>query len=454
MLGANMRPFSVRRRVNRKILRFSLAIGLVAAVVTAVVYFASAYPAVRRWKDINLRTLSEIKCSDATCDTSVFSNDWQLEGSDYVVDAQTRYLINVPSSSGENPGRFAPLDYCDTAFIAEFRQPTSYNTKDGEVWRLYSREADVAGRKFDIMIGNAEKASWRMIDTPRSLVGTVDATLKREADRIAANLPDLRGVARGARGGLSADGFVVVDATSKQVVEWGPWLPVLLPKEARLPNQGWQVSRDGADLYLVETDTNGRLVAISLVPVGTLWWLAGFCAIASVTIAGIARALSMRFLRGYFAVTGTRAPALEEALRTGEDQRVEFKRGLSGDENKAGSVEDELLKSIAAFANTNDGAIFIGIDDAGQVRGLGLGWSDRDRFERKIRQLVRSRIRPTPPFQITFDDVRGLTVAKITIARGEAPAYMIGGVIYLRYGSSDVQAQPEDIGRLVSEYAF
>ena len=153
-------------------------------------------------------------------------------------------------------------------------------------------------------------------------------------------------------------------------------------------------------------------------------------------------------------MTGTRAPALEEALRTGEDQRVEFKRGLSGDENKAGSVEDELLKSIAAFANTNDGAIFIGIDDAGQVRGLGLGWSDRDRFERKIRQLVRSRIRPTPPFQITFDDVRGLTVAKITIARGEAPAYMIGGVIYLRYGSSDVQAQPEDIGRLVSEYAF
>jgi ATP-dependent DNA helicase RecG len=132
---------------------------------------------------------------------------------------------------------------------------------------------------------------------------------------------------------------------------------------------------------------------------------------------------------------------------------VEFKRGLSHDDTKTGNIEDELLKSIAAFANTNDGTIFIGIDDAGSVRGLELDFKQKDRLEQKIRELVRNRIKPTPAFEVTFEDVRGFAIAKIAVARGEAPAYMMGGVIYIRYGSSDVQAQPEDLSRLITEYA-
>ena len=31
---------------------------------------------------------------------------------------------------------------------------------------------------------------------------------------------------------------------------------------------------------------------------------------------------------------------------------------------------------------------------------------------------------------------------------------MIGGVIYVRDGSTDVQAQPEEVVRLVSQYAY
>jgi predicted HTH transcriptional regulator len=75
--------------------------------------------------------------------------------------------------------------------------------------------------------------------------------------------------------------------------------------------------------------------------------------------------------RNYFALTGMRSTTLEEAKRTGEGQRVEFKRGLSEDETKAGNVENEILKSITAFANTNDGVIFIGVDDAGHLKGAG-----------------------------------------------------------------------------------
>ena len=65
--------------------------------------------------------------------------------------------------------------------------------------------------------------------------------------------------------------------------------------------------------------------------------------------------------------------------------------------------------------------------------------------ERRFINSYEPRIKPAPPVQITFEDVRGLIIAKIAVAHGEAPLYMMGGIIYLRRGSSDVQAQPEDV---------
>ena len=118
------------------------------------------------------------------------------------------------------------------------------------------------------------------------------------------------------------------------------------------------------------------------------------------------------------------------------------------------AAEEEFLKTVAAFANSGDGVIFVGIDDGGRVKGLNLDFNKRDRLERKIRQLVRQRIRPTPPVQITFQQVNELTIACVTVARGEALAYLLGGVIYRRYGSSDVQAQPADLEALVAQYAL
>jgi len=43
--------------------------------------------------------------------------------------------------------------------------------------------------------------------------------------------------------------------------------------------------------------------------------------------------------------------------------------------------------------------------------------------------------------------LRGMIVAKVSVARGEAPLYMTDGVVYLRQGSADVQAQPDDVIR-------
>jgi hypothetical protein len=429
-------------------------IGAVGTLIPALVYVGSAISALQGCEESNRRTLSEIRCGNVTCDTSFFVADWSLEGSDYLIDTRTRYFITTPTPTAEHPARLAPLDYSDTSFIAGFHQPASYNTPDGEVWRLYSRPLDMDNKKLEIIIGYQEKAPSKMIDTPSGQIGVVDTRLKQEANKIADSFSNHKTATWGARTVLAADGFQIVDANTKQVVDRGPWLPSFLPKDARLPAPGRQLFVYEGDLYVVQTDSDGQLIATSLVPVGGLWLLASSCAFAFLSTSVIANIFSRKFLGSYFALTGTQIPTLEKALQSGEGQSVEFKRGLSQDDTKTGNVEDELLKSMAAFANTNDGAIFIGIDDAGHVRGLELDFTQKDRLERKIRQLVRNRIKPTPPFEVTFEEVRGFAIAKISVARGEAPAYMIGGVIYIRYGSSDAQAQPEDLRRLIIEYAL
>jgi hypothetical protein len=451
---AAVRPFSGRRHVNRKILRFSISVGVVGFLLTACVYIASSYPSLVRHRADNLQALSEISCPGATCDTTNFLTDFEWDSPDYVLDTETRFFINMATPTEGDRGRFTPLDYSDTTFLAQFRQPMSYSTPDGEVWRLYSKTVLTEGKKnFEVMVGYRLKAPSEPLATPDSLLSDVDAVVKAEAERLARTLSVPKSAARRSRYDFTG-GFQVVDSKTRQVVEQGRWLPAYLPKGVPLPTPGLKFYIYEGSLYVAQTNVNRRLSATSLIEIGELSWILLSCGMGFLFTSVSARALSRRFLRNYFAVTGIRVPSLEEAQRTGEGQSVEFKRGLSDDESKAGSVEEELLKSIAAFANTNDGVIFIGIDDAGHVKGLGLDFAQKDRFERKIRQLIRNRIKPTPPVQITFDSIRDLVIAKVAVARGEAVPFMISGTIYVRYGSSDVQAQPEDVLRLVSQYAF
>jgi hypothetical protein len=448
------KPRSIRRHVERKILCFSLWVAAIAALFAGIVYIGSALPNIQRSTRDNARAFAEISCAGEACDTRRFSKDWQTDQADYVIDTSTMYLIVFPTSTEEEAEHFAPLDYFDTGFIEKFRQPATYNTPDGEVWRLYSHEVTTKGEDLDIVIGYAIQTPWKIVETPAALLEKVDDALKHEADELVNNFAAQGSVATGPRPGLASDGFVIVDGKTGHLRLAGPWLPAFLPANARLPNAGYRLYVRNGNLYLLVTEGQRRLLVASLAKLGGVWWLLTLCAGAFLGMAPLARALSRRYLRRYFALSGIQVPTVEEALRAGEGQRIEFKRGLSDEVAKSGTVDTELLKSITAFANTNDGAILIGIDDAGHVKGLDLDFKRRDAWERRIHQLVRARIKPTPPIYVAFEEVRGMTLAKISIARGEAPVYMLDGVVYLRQGSSDVQAQPGDIISLVAEFAF
>jgi hypothetical protein len=78
------------------------------------------------------------------------------------------------------------------------------------------------------------------------------------------------------------------------------------------------------------------------------------------------------------------------------------------------SIQRSNRSNARAFANTNDGAILIGIDDAGHVKGLELDFKRRDAWERRIHRLVRTRIKPTPPIQVAFEELRSMLIGEIS----------------------------------------
>src|SRR5579859_1461918 len=158
---------SSRKHVNRKIFRFSLLIGVVATILTLLFLVASVYPSLNRAGEINRRTMAEINCTETGCNTSALATDWVLSDADYIVDTKTRFLLSVPVSTAGEAARYKALDYSDIAFIGRFRQPTTYPALNGETWRLYSEAINTDSQRFEIIVGYAEKASWKMIDSPK-----------------------------------------------------------------------------------------------------------------------------------------------------------------------------------------------------------------------------------------------------------------------------------------------
>ncbi len=64
---------------------------------------------------------------------------------------------------------------------------------------------------------------------------------------------------------------------------------------------------------------------------------------------------------------------LSEMLKAGENDHVEFKSSLRWDykQNQMNkSLENVILKTIAAFLNTDGGVLIIGVDDSGSILGL------------------------------------------------------------------------------------
>lgn len=302
------------------------------------------------------------------------------------------------------------------------------------------------------MVGYAEKASWKM-QLPTS-TDSVDAALRQQLEKIASSLRAGDGgieFADHARRRIAADGYLVIDIATNKLLYGGYDLPMYFPRSQALLREGTSPYQHGWQLYLVRADSNGRLLVVDTEKLGDLPTLLLLSAL--IMTAGVALGYwsGMTFLRKYLLLTVSSPHSPPEALRSGEGLTVEFKRSISFG---APTSVDRVLETIAAFANTGDGTIFIGIEDNGSIHGLKLeGPKGRDALKERIHQAVRHKIRPAPLIQVDFVDIEGCTVCRVFVPRGEQPLHVIDGVTYMRDGPADIKAPPERILKLIEEYA-
>ena len=96
-----------------------------------------------------------------------------------------------------------------------------------------------------------------------------------------------------------------------------------------------------------------------------------------------------------------------------EDKNTEFKREY---------VED-IKKTLIAFANTDGGNVFIGIDDEGNAVEI----KDVDGVMLQISNVIRDAIKPdlTMFCDITVETIQNKNVVKIAVNRGTARPYYL-----------------------------
>ena len=124
---------------------------------------------------------------------------------------------------------------------------------------------------------------------------------------------------------------------------------------------------------------------------------------------------------------------------------VEYKREF---------VEDIRL-TVMAFANTDGGTLFIGMENDGTVRGA----DDPDGTMLRVTNTVRDSIRPDVTLftKIGTEEIDGKTVVTVSVQRGSARPYYLGskGIrpegVYVRQGSSSVPASETAILQMIRE---
>lgn len=128
-----------------------------------------------------------------------------------------------------------------------------------------------------------------------------------------------------------------------------------------------------------------------------------------------------------------------------KNQKTELKVELTKD----------IKKEIVAFANTNDGTIYIGIDDSGNVIGLKNADKDLESLSEMIREGIKSDLTLYTKIYIERIEDKDIIIVKVSEAPNK-PYYLSdkglkSSGVYLRHGNASVQASEEVIKKMLIE---
>ena len=125
-----------------------------------------------------------------------------------------------------------------------------------------------------------------------------------------------------------------------------------------------------------------------------------------------------------------------------ETENIEFKSQFT----------EEIYKEVIAFANTDGGIVYVGIDNDGNAVGL----TDADAEYTRITNGIRDAIMPDVTMFVRFT-VQENKVVRITVSEGSNKPYYLKGKglkpsgVYVRQGTSSVPASPELIRQMIKD---
>lgn len=125
-----------------------------------------------------------------------------------------------------------------------------------------------------------------------------------------------------------------------------------------------------------------------------------------------------------------------------ETENIEFKSQFT----------EEIYKEVIAFANTDGGIVYVGIDNDGNAIGL----AEVDQEYTRITNGIRDAIMPDVTMFVRFT-IQDNKVVRIAVSEGTNKPYYLKGKglkpsgVYVRQGTSSVPASPEQIRRMIKE---
>lgn len=154
--------------------------------------------------------------------------------------------------------------------------------------------------------------------------------------------------------------------------------------------------------------------------------------------------------------------SIADLIKLGESATLEFKSTLQWDVtqnqvNKA--LRFSVLKTIAAFLNSEGGTLIIGVEDNGAVCGLGrdlrtVHRQSLDGFEQLLNNLISDRIGVEFArfIKIRFEQLEGESVCAVDVEKAPEPAFMDGlrgKEFFVRHGNTTRALNPEEMHRYV-----
>nr|VFJ92048.1 MAG: Putative DNA-binding domain-containing protein [Candidatus Kentron sp. H]VFJ93079.1 MAG: Putative DNA-binding domain-containing protein [Candidatus Kentron sp. H]VFJ99930.1 MAG: Putative DNA-binding domain-containing protein [Candidatus Kentron sp. H] len=157
--------------------------------------------------------------------------------------------------------------------------------------------------------------------------------------------------------------------------------------------------------------------------------------------------------------------SIEELIRRGEGERLEFKRSL-GEDTQEGRKEkgsskgpSNVLKTIAAFLNSEGGVLLIGVEDDGAVFGLETDYAalgsrpNWDGFSQALTNRITDAIGATfmgEYIKIEPHSLEGKAIAVVRVRKASSPAFIDKKYFCIRAGATNRSLDMEESCRYLS----